>query len=571
MNFDDASIAFDFTGIDEIGIGGEDFNFSIDDNGAIVLGESVVLSELDSRVGISPSDEPPIAPPPIVITPPVITPPVIEPPAAVVNPPAIEPPAVVVAPPVAIEPPSPVVIVDRTLSPEASSGNDQIFTGDGDDFISAGGGDDFIDSGNGNDVVFGGAGNDRIFGRNGNDRLQGEAGNDELDGGDGGDILIGGLGDDALRGGNGIDILQAGEGDDFSLGGEGDDILDGSSGSDHLLGENGNDNLRGGSGNDILNGGDGNDAILGESGNDIVYGGEGNDSIEGDGFLRFFGLGRDNTLIAIDPATLTQPQVFQITGLPKGVALVGIDRRPADNLLYSLGSDNRIYTLDFYTGAATVVSTLNAAFFNPGDTLTGVGFDFNPVPDRLRLVNGSDRNFRINVDTGAVADNLLDQAGIQPDGLLNYVAGDLNFGANPNVVAVAYSNNIPGVTTTTLFGIDADRDTLLSFVSPNAGTLKTIGNLGFDVSSNASFDILTSLTGDTNIGVLVDGSAAYQIDLTSGIAVPLGNIGQPITGFAIALVPDLTASGDDQLFGGNGNDVISGNLGNDQIYGEGGA
>lgn len=568
MNFDDASIAFDFTGIDEIGIGGEDFNFSIDDNGAIVLGESVVLSELDSRVGISPSDEPPIAiVPPVVIAPP---PAAIEPPAVVMPPVAIESPPVV-NPPVAIEPPTPVVMPDRVLSPQASSGNDQIFTGDGDDVISAGSGDDFIDSGNGNDLVFAGEGNDRIFGRNGNDRLQGEAGNDELDGGDGGDILIGGLGDDALRGGNGTDILQAGDGNDFSLGGEGDDILDGSGGSDHLLGENGNDNLRGGSGNDILNGGDGNDAILGESGNDIVYGGEGNDSIEGDGFLRFFGLGSNNTLIAIDPATLTQPQTLQIAGLPTGVTLVGIDRRPADNLLYSLGSDNRIYTLDFYTGAATVVSTLNAAFFNPGDALTGVGFDFNPVPDRLRLVNGSDRNFRINVDTGAVADNLLDQAGIQPDGLLNYVAGDLNFGANPNVVAVAYSNNLPGVTTTTLFGIDADGDTLLSFAAPNAGTLRTIGSLGFDVSSNASFDILTSLTGDTNIGVLVDGGAVYQIDLTSGIAVPLGNIGQPITGFAIALVPDLMASGNDQLFGGNGNDVISGNLGNDQIYGEGGA
>jgi hypothetical protein len=52
MNFDDASIASDFTGIDEIGIGGEDFNFSIDGQWHD-RAESVVLSELDSRVGIS--------------------------------------------------------------------------------------------------------------------------------------------------------------------------------------------------------------------------------------------------------------------------------------------------------------------------------------------------------------------------------------------------------------------------------------------------------------------------------------------------------------------------------------
>jgi hypothetical protein len=83
------------------------------------------------------------------------------------------------------------------------------------------------------------------------------------------------------------------------------------------------------------------------------------------------------------------------------------------------------------------------------------------------------------------------------------------------------------------------------------------GSLGFDVRVNASFDILTSLTGDTNVGVLVDGNTAYQIDLTTGQATRLGSLGtQLLKGFAIALVPDLTASGDDQLFGGNGNGVI---------------
>jgi hypothetical protein len=45
------------------------------------------------------------------------------------------------------------------------------------------------------------------------------------------------------------------------------------------------------------------------------------------------------------------------------------------------------------------------------------------VPDRLRSVGSNDRNFRINVDTGTVADSNLDQAGIQHDGMLAYVAG----------------------------------------------------------------------------------------------------------------------------------------------------
>jgi Ca2+-binding RTX toxin-like protein len=505
---------------DDIGIGAEEFIFSVDNNGTLILAETVISTDpnLIAVMPPGPTVDPlpmpdPIAPPPVVAPPPVITP----------------PPIVDTAPPLVTPPPMANLI-------NGTDGDDQIFTQEKDDLINAKAGDDVVDSGSGNDVVVAGLGNDRIFSRDGNDTLQG------------------------------------GEGDDFLLAGNGDDILDGSIGNDFLLGEDGNDNLRGGAGNDILHGQNGNDAILGEGGNDIIFGGEGNDSIEGDAFLTFFGLGSNNTLVALDPANLSQPQTLQITGLPSGVSLVGIDRRPADNLLYSLGSDNRVYTLDFYTGAATLVSTLNTPFFNAGDALAGIGFDFNPVPDRLRLVGSNDRNFRINVDTGAVADSNADQAGIQPDGVLAYVAGDVNLGANPNVVAVAYSNNIAGATTTTLFGIDADRDTLLSFVAPNAGTLKTIGGLGFDVGVNASFDILTSLTGDTNVGILVDGNTAYQIDLTTGQATRLGSLGtQPLKGFAIALVPDLTASGDDQLFGGNGNDVISGNFGNDTIYGEGGS
>lgn len=457
--------------------------------------------------------------------------------------------------------------------PAAPGGNDQVFGGDGNDLIRTGGGNDFVDAGAGNDVVQAGEGRDRVFGRDGNDGIQGEGGNDELDGGNGNDSLLGGDGNDTIRGGNGVDVLDGGVGNDSLQGGDGDDILDGFTGNDTLLGENGNDNLRGGSGNDVIDGGLGNDAILGEGGNDILYGGEGNDSIDGDAFLKFYVLGGNNTLLSIDPAQLAQPQVLQITGLPTGVSLTGIDRRPANNILYGVGSDNRLYTLDYFTGAATQVSTLNTPFFNPGDSLVGVGTDFNPVPDRLRLVNGGDRNFRINVDTGTVADNNPNLPGVQPDGTLVYLANDVNARQNPNIVAVAYNNNLAGVTTTTLFGIDATLNTLVSFDSPNAGTLKTIGFLGFDVQDNASFDILTSPTGDTNIALLLDGSTLYQVDLATGQSSRIGIVGngsQTLNGFAIALVPDPTLPSNDQIFGGNGNDILSGNLGNDLIYGEGG-
>jgi Ca2+-binding RTX toxin-like protein len=454
--------------------------------------------------------------------------------------------------------------------PNPQGGNDQIFAGDGNDLVNAAGGNDFVDAGSGNDTVLGGEGNDRLFGRDGNDILQGNDGNDELDGANGNDTLLGGAGNDTLRGGSGLNVLDGSFGNDSILGGSDVDVLDGGDGQDTLQGEGGNDNLRAGYGNDVVFGGDGSDALLGEGGNDTLYGGEGNDSIDGDAFLRFYALGANNTLLSIDPAQLGQPQSLTISGLPTGVSLKGLDRRPADNLLYGIGSDNRVYSLDFFSGAATPVSTLSAPFFNADNQTTGVGVDFNPVPDRLRLVDGSDRNFRINVNTGLVADTNPNGDGDVP---LAYLAGDVNAGKDPNIVAVAYSNNLPGVTTTTLFAIDATQNTLVRVVSPNDGTLQTIGSLGIDVPDAASFDILTSGTGDTNIAMLLSGSTLYQVDLTTGQTAAVGTIGtgsQTLSGFTIALVPDPTVSADDQIFGGNGNDVLNGNLGNDTIYGEGG-
>lgn len=451
------------------------------------------------------------------------------------------------------------------------NGRNSLFGGEGNDLIDGGDAADFIHGGAGNDGGRGGAGNDRIFGGDGNDVFLGEAGDDELDGGAGDDLLDGGAGHDSLRGGDGADVLIGFGGDDFLQGGDGADVVDGGQGRDRLFGDGGNDNLRGGDGDDELHGGGGIDAILGEGGSDRIFAGDGNDSVDGDAQLRFYFLGANNTLVvAQDPAQLSQLTALTISGLPQGVQLRGLDRRPADDQLYALGTDNVLYRLDYASGAATAVSTLNTPFLG-GVAEAGIGFDFNPVPDRLRLVGSSDRNFRINVDTGAVADNNAQQPGVQPDKPLQYIATDINAGQNPNIVAVAYTNNVPGATTTQLFGIDSDRNTLVRILSPNDGTLATVGSLGIDALDNASLDILTDATGTINVAVLINGGLAYRLDLATGQTTLLGPVGdgsQSFQGFAIALVADATQTANDQIFGGQGDDVLSGNLGDDQLYGE---
>jgi trimeric autotransporter adhesin len=225
---------------------------------------------------------------------------------------------------------------------------------------------------------------------------------------------------------------------------------------------------------------------------------------------------------ASSPGITSSP--VTVTGLNAGDALTSIDFRPSNSLLYGFaqnGAVGSLYTINPNTGAATLVtSTLSAI------TGSAIGLDFNPVPDRLRIVNEADQNLRANVDLGT---NLTDLA-------LQYAASDSNFGANPHVVAAAYTNSRPGVITATqLFVIDTTLDILALQNPPNNGTLNTIGSLGVDAGPNAAFDI----DGATNIGYAVlSGNTLSQIDLSTGSATSLGNIG--IGGSFIGLAAEIS-------------------------------
>ncbi|BAZ32910.1 hypothetical protein NIES4074_54170 [Cylindrospermum sp. NIES-4074] len=232
------------------------------------------------------------------------------------------------------------------------------------------------------------------------------------------------------------------------------------------------------------------------------------------------GLTEGNTLVNFDSSNPSSTSSVQVTGI-KGT-LLGIDRRPANNLIYGLTDTNNLYTINPFTGAATFVSTLSVPF--TGGTISGV--DFNPVPDRLRVIGGNDQSFRINVDTGAVI-----------------VDGSLNPG-DPNVTAVAYTNadNNPA-TGTTLYDIDYISDALFIQNPPNNGTLVQVGSLGIDIDSTAGFDIFTANGVNSAFAALTPasttGSSLYSVNLTTGAATSLGTIGtgRRLTGLT-AVVPE---------------------------------
>jgi hypothetical protein len=237
-----------------------------------------------------------------------------------------------------------------------------------------------------------------------------------------------------------------------------------------------------------------------------------------------------NLLLTFDSATPGTTTSVAITGLQAGENVLGIDLRPATGQLYALGSTSRLYTINPVTGAATQVG---AGPFAPALSGTSFGFDFNPTVDRIRVVSDADQNLRLNPDTGAVA---------ATDTNLAYAAGDPNQGVNPNVVALAYTSNFAGATSTTLFGIDSNLDIGLiqgssggTPISPNTGQLFSALPLGVDTADAAGFDF-SGVTGTGYVSLTPPTGAPSALYTVGATAVDLvGTIG---TGF---IVVDITA------------------------------
>ncbi len=220
-----------------------------------------------------------------------------------------------------------------------------------------------------------------------------------------------------------------------------------------------------------------------------------------------------------------------ITGLLAGQTLRGIDFRPATGQLFGFGSTGTIgslYTINPRTGVATFIGNVNA-----DSTGNDFGFDFNPTVDRIRIVNEQEKNLRVNPNDATVTQ----------DGTLVYAAGDPNFGRDPYITAAAYTNSFQGATTTALYDIDANQDTLVQQDPANAGTLRTVGNLGFDITRYAGFDIASGnrgfvalqANGSTNSGF-------YTINLMTGALGFVGTFGTSSPVISLAFVSGATAT-----------------------------
>lgn len=240
-----------------------------------------------------------------------------------------------------------------------------------------------------------------------------------------------------------------------------------------------------------------------------------------------FGVDTENNLLVFgseSPETVSS--LREITGLASGEAILGIDVRPVDDRIYALGATSRVYIVDTL-GVATQVGT---APFSPALVGTSFGWDVNPVPvlDDIRVHSDSDQDLRLNPLDGAVA-------GVDPT--LAFAVNDTHAAVDPNVVGSAYQNSVPGAhVATVLYAIDSGLDALVRLVVPITGTLVTVGPLGVDTASEVGFDIAVDDGAAYAALSASGGSSLYAINLRTGAATLVGEIGSenPLVGISIA-------------------------------------
>ncbi|HSX97057.1 MAG TPA: DUF4394 domain-containing protein [Streptomyces sp.] len=249
--------------------------------------------------------------------------------------------------------------------------------------------------------------------------------------------------------------------------------------------------------------------------------------------LRAFGISGDGTLMAT--FTTDRPDVLNwvrtITGLSGDTALVGIDFRVQNGLLYGVGNKGGIYTIKTPPATQDVVVT-KVSQLQYALTGSQFGVDFNPAADRLRVISDNGQNLRHNLgDNTTIQDVNLTTPPVE--------------GTTKGVTAAAYTNNdLNGATATTLFDINTNSDQVVIQSPANNGTLAPTGSLGLDAQLKAGMDIYSTLSG----GRTVDNAAfasltpygatnpsLYSVNVFTGEAAVIKQFPLNITDLAISL------------------------------------
>jgi hypothetical protein len=235
----------------------------------------------------------------------------------------------------------------------------------------------------------------------------------------------------------------------------------------------------------------------------------------------------DYRLLHLAPASPGTP-IADVVIAGRSVTVPAIDVRPATGDLYGVTLPPRLIRIDPSTGMIDVIVTDDVI-----GTDVAYGMDVNPVTDRIRIVSPRDDSVRVHPETAMTVSDVA----------LAYAPGDPGAGESPEITAVAYTSNVAGAASTTLFGIDIARDVLVRIggpdgtPSPNTGLVFTVGPLGVDAQVPAGLDIAPDGRAFAVLTIDPSPSDLYTIDLTTGAATLVGEIddAKRILGLAVAV------------------------------------
>lgn len=226
------------------------------------------------------------------------------------------------------------------------------------------------------------------------------------------------------------------------------------------------------------------------------------------------------------PGSMTAQSL--IVGLAPGQRVAGLDFRPASNELFAIDTAGAVYTI---VGESEISQASPTGISVDLGDAGGVGFDFNPIPDRIRVVTDTGESFRLVPETATpgVSEEVTEDTG------LAFASGDELAGESVTVTAAGYSENFSGTPTTSLFVLDTENDVLATVDPPNSGALNTVGELGVDVAGAIGFDV--SQTGEAFALLDTGGEPAFgTVSLADGRFTetgPLGHAPEGVTAMAV--------------------------------------
>jgi Domain of unknown function (DUF4394)/PEP-CTERM motif len=236
--------------------------------------------------------------------------------------------------------------------------------------------------------------------------------------------------------------------------------------------------------------------------------------------VTLYGVDEVNNLVRFDSRTpgVTQSSVA-IQGLG-GSSLLGIDFRVRDGFLYGLTDNNRVFRINYNTGATSLVSSV---------ALTGsnFAFDFNPTNTNLRIVSNDNSNYVLRFNPAPIT--------LVPGINVAYAAGTTGV-IDPDIVSAGYTNNdnLAG-TGTTLFVLDSAND-ILATQNAATGVLTRVGALGINIGARTSFDI----SGSANNTFVQAGNTLYNINLSTGALSAIGTTDRVLFGLSAAVPEPAT-------------------------------